>query len=237
MTEKEGKGYTAFCSLDEALDKMEPVRVISYNIAPIISRIDPWVSNKLEKMEIYQLDNGVCIAREKCIESGSEELKVGPHEYLPGFEGESWHFSQESTFYFILENGVPITTDEKVKKLIKQATGVKLPELNVFKEDEYSPSFSGHEFIMDVKVLENRLNNETYSFENGCQPTEEDMAYGLDEIKTEMMEKDPLIEYKISENDVLEFCQQHDIKLPTDEDKQDVYKRYCRTRKFLRNCE
>jgi len=120
--------YKAFDQLSEVIEKNNPIFDII--CAPKDTSLFLIHSQETQRVRLYQFDN-ITIVKEDHEERGTESRRIGgsPHCTYRKFPfGSNW------TFYYVLENNNLVSDKRKVKKLIKQTTGVYLPKLNTIEE-------------------------------------------------------------------------------------------------------
>ena len=132
---------------------------------------------EVQDVRIYQFGNGISIAQEKYLERGNESVRVSGY---PECEYENSPYTNNRTFYFVYQEGKPVTDEEQARSLIRQATGVKLLGLKTSLPMMYS-FLDYREVVTDFGDVGN--NQSPPSFED-FQPSRRRIAKELKKMLT-----------------------------------------------------
>jgi hypothetical protein len=165
-----------FANLDSAIEKGELTLNMQSSYAKDFDFLSPGTTTQTVRM--YQFSNGLRIAQEKYNEFGTESVRVRGYPHCD-YAHES--YSHETNLYFLYVGDRPVTDEEEAKTLIHQATGVKLPRLDIPRVDSFIEPFGGyHRVVTDFKDV---CKESEYDFSLVReQPRDRDMTRELSKI-------------------------------------------------------
>jgi len=107
--------------------------------ASFVEDICPYISllvtgEDKQRLQVYSFDSDIKIAREKHDRSGEREELVQTGR-KPIYN--THYFSHEWSTYYVFRGKKLVTDENDIKKIIKESTGVDLPEISTGKEHEY----------------------------------------------------------------------------------------------------